>query len=268
MWPAFGLWLLFSVCAFGRVCRLHLTKHEMWLALASPILINGLATGQVSAVLAAVLLWSTGARNRILAGVGLAVIASIKPQLVLFAPLFLLLRRDWPAFFAAAIAFTALLILTVIAFGAAPWFEWVASMSNFHRVLIDQNVLAVAATPAGAAEHWGLWPLPFLVIGALAGCWLIIRCRDRPPLEASAAIAAASLLAAPYALTYDLAAVVPFLAWMIFRGSIASAIAVGGPLHPIPLVLTCIELVRPFRHRPAFGNQVSFVQDHASAEKS
>lgn len=263
MWPAFGLWVLVSVYALVKACRLYLSNKETWLALANPIVFYGLATGQVSAFLAAALLWAVGTSNRLLGGCGLAVIASIKPQLVLFAPLLLLLRRDWRALWASAIAFVGLVALSVIAFGIAPWFEWVASMTNFHRVLVDQNVFAVAATPAGAAERWGLSPLPFLVLGAVVGCWLIVKCRNRGPLEASAAIAAASLLAAPYALTYDLAAIVPFLVWMIFRGSIASAVAVGGPLHPIPLILTSIELVRPFQPRTIPEEQGTSGADHA-----
>lgn len=248
MWPAFALWVLFSSFALAKVCRAHLSPRETWLVLASPIVVNGLATGQVSVFLAAALLWAAGTNNRLLAGLGFALIASVKPQLVLLAPLLLLARKDWLALGAASIGYIAIVILSVVVFGIAPWFEWIASMENFHRVLLDQNVTAVAATPAGAAEHWGLPPLPFLAAGLVAGTWLMVRCRNDGPLEVCAAIAVGSLLAAPYALTYDLAPVVPFLVCIIFRGSIAGAVALGVAIHPIPLILASVELARSRRH--------------------
>lgn len=258
MWPAFVLWAVFSGYVLIKVCRLHLSANETALVVASPIVVNGLSTGQVSAFLAAVLLWAAGAKNRLLAGLGFALIASIKPQLVVLAPLLLLLRNDCRALGAAAFGYATLVLLSVVAFGVAPWFDWVASMENFHRVLINQNVMAVAATPAGAAQRWGLPPLPFLAIGIIAGTWLVVKCRNLGPLGMTAAIAAGSLLAAPYALTYDLAAVAPFLVWTIFRGSFAGAFALGGALHPIPLILTSYNLMRLRRtaqsdSTPTFG---------------
>ena len=243
MWPAFAIWVMLSAYCLAKACRMHLSVNETWLVLAGPILINGLATGQVSAVLAAILLWSCTTRNRLAAGLGLAVIASIKPQLVLLAPLFLLVRRDWLALGSAALAFLALVLASILAFGFALWFEWLASLNNFHRVLLEQSVLGVGATPAAAAEHWGLPPLPFLMGGLAFGSWLVVRCRNLGPLETSAAIAAGSLMAAPYALTYDLAAATPFLVAAIYRGSIPAAVALGGALHPLPLALTFFLLV-------------------------
>lgn len=243
MWPAFVIWVMISAYCLAKACRVHLSVSETWLVVAGPILIYGLGTGQVSVVLAAILLWSCTTKNRLAAGVGLAVIASIKPQLVLLAPLFLLVRHDWLAFGSAALAFLALVLVSILAFGFPLWFEWLSSLTNFHRVLHEQSVLGVAATPAAAAERWHLPPLPFLLGGLAFGSWLVVRCRNRGPLETSAAIATGSLLAAPYALTYDLAAVAPFLVAAIYRGSIAAAFALGGALHPIPLALTFFQLI-------------------------
>lgn len=243
MWPAFAIWLMISVYCLVKACRVHLSVNETWLVLAGPILINGLGTGQVSAVLAAILLWSCTTKNRLAAGVGLAVIASIKPQLVLLVPLFLLVRRDWVGLGSAALAFLALVSASILAFGFQIWFEWLSSLDNFHRVLLEQSVLGVGATPAAAAEHWHLPPLPFLLGGLAFGSWLVVKCRNLGPLETCAAIATGSLMAAPYALTYDLAAVTPFLVAAIYRGSIPAAVALGGALHPIPLALTFFQLI-------------------------
>jgi Glycosyltransferase family 87 len=243
MWPAFAIWVAISAYCLAKACRVHLSVNETWLVVGGPILIYGLGTGQVSVVLAAILLWSCTTKNRLAAGIGLAVIASIKPQLVLLAPLFLLVRHDWLAFGSAALAFLALVLASILAFGFPLWFEWLSSLTNFHRVLHEQSVLGVAATPAAAAERWHLPPLPFLLGGLALGSWLVVKCRNLEPLETSAAIATGSLMAAPYALTYDLAAVTPFLVAAIYRGSIPAAVALGGALHPIPLALTFFQLI-------------------------
>lgn len=243
MWPAFLMWVMISAYCLAKACRMHLSVSETWLVLAGPILIYGLATGQVSAFVAAILLWSCSTKNRLAAGVGLAVIASIKPQIVLLAPLFLLVRHDWLAFGSAALSFLALVLASVVAFGFPLWFEWLASLDNFHRVLLEQSVLGVAATPAAAAEHWNLPPLPFLLGGIAFGSLLVAKCRNLGPLETSAAIATGSLMAAPYALTYDLAALAPFLVAAIYRGSISAGVAFSGALHPLPLALTFFQLM-------------------------
>lgn len=242
MWPAFTIWVTVSAIALIMTCRRYLTSAEIALVLLSPPLINGFATGQVSAALAALILWAVTTNKRIAAGVALAIVASVKPQMVLLAPLMLLLNRDWRALTASALTFISLIGASVIFFGWHRWPEWIGSMTNFRLVLHEQDVLGVAATPAAAAEKYGLWPLPFLILGIIVGIWLIFRCRNSAPIAKCASIAGASLLAAPYALTYDLAPIIPMLVVATFRGSIASAIALSGALHPVPLILTAFSL--------------------------
>jgi hypothetical protein len=159
------------------------------------------------------------------------------------APLFLLVAGEWKTFTVAALSFAAIVASSLAIFGVETWGAWMASLGNFHSVLLNRNVLNIAATPAGVAESWGLPPVPFLVLGAAIGLWMVIRCRDLAPLQQSGAIAAGSLLAAPYALMYDLTAVVPFLVWSVFRGSIPAAVALGGALNPLPLAITAYQLL-------------------------
>jgi hypothetical protein len=166
------------------------------------------------------------------------VIASIKPQFVVMAPLMLLVSRDIRALLASAASFLLIVAASVIIFGQSAWIDWYHSLSNFHAVLDKDNVLGVAITPAAAAEHVMLPPLPFLIAGMAIGAWLVVRCRRLGPLETSAAIATASLLAAPYALTYDLVAVAPFLVVAAFADRKIPVIALAGVLNPLPLLLT------------------------------
>jgi len=242
MWPAFLLWVAFSATSLWIVCRSYLPRSAALLVLLSPPLVNGLSTGQVSAALAAALLWACATHNRIAAGIAFAVIASIKPQFVIMAPLLFIITNDWKALLTSAATFCLIVAASLIAFGMDTWFVWAASLDNFRDVLHSQQVLGVSATPASAAENYGLPPLPFLIAGATFGAWLTYRCRNREPLAKSAALACGSLLAAPYALTYDLAAVMPFLVWSVLQGRVTSALALSGALHPIPLVLAAFGL--------------------------
>ena len=247
LWPAFGIWVITSNVALVLACRRHLTPVETALVVFSPPVVNGLATGQVSAVIAALLLWAVTTDKRIMAGVAFAVIASIKPQIVLLAPLMLLVNRDWQACISSAVTFVSLVVASIVFFGWQRWPEWIGSMDNFRSVLHTQDVLGVAATPASAAENYGLSPLPFLIGGFVVGVWLIFRCRNSDPLAKCAAIAVASLLSAPYALTYDLAPIIPMLVFATFRNGIGAAVALSGALHPVPLILAAFRLHREIK---------------------
>jgi len=242
MWAAYSIWLVVSISAFIRACRAHLTNKEIALALASCPMVYCLLNGQVSAFLAALLMWACGTRNRIAAGVALAVIASIKPQFVLLAPLFLLATRDWRAIGSSTLSLATIVAISFAAFGAETWEKWLQSLDHFHEIVIKNGVLNVMLTPAAAAQLWGLPSLPFMAAGAAIGAWLVVRCRDHSPLHQATAIAAGSLLASPYAILYDLVAVVPFLVWSIFRGSILSAYAISGQLNPMPLLAAAYRL--------------------------
>ena len=239
---AFLIWTVLSATALAVACRKYLPWQAAALVIFSPPLINGLATGQVSAMIAAAMLWACGTDKRLLAGVAFGAIATVKPQLVALAPLFFILTRDWRAFIGAGASFVAVLLLTLLAFGPAVWADWFDGLGYFHAVLIEKKIIGSAPTLAGQAEWWGLPPLPFLLLGMGIGSWLVFACRRMGPLGVCAAIAAGSLLSSPYALTYDLAPIIPFLAAATFAGRIPAALALTGAMHPLPLLLAAFEL--------------------------
>lgn len=241
-WPAYFLFIICSAAAFIIACRPYLNKPQIALALISPPLSRGFYTGQVCALLTAMLIWACGARNRIAAGVAFGIIASIKPQFVIMAPLMLALNRDWKAFAAAAVSFAGTVLLSLALFGAARWSEWFASLSHFRSVLIDNEVINIAITPASIAERNGLPPLPFMLGGGAVGAVIVYLCRDAEPLEKASAIALGSLLAAPYALEYDLTALVPLLVLSIWRGNFFAVPALSVMIAPLALIVSAIEL--------------------------
>lgn len=246
--PAYICWLAISALTFTWATRKYLTMGQNLLALISRPVVFCLMTGQVSVFLAAIMLWAFGTSRKCWAGVALGAIASIKPQLVLLAPLLLLLRRDFQMMAAAGATFGAIVVAALLAFGLQPWIDWLASLDNFRTVLNANQILRNGASPAGQASFAGYPPLPFMLLGMAVGSWLVYRCRNLGPLETTAAVTTASILAAPYAMVYDLAAVVPFLVVTVFRNRVSSAVALAGLLPPLPVIIAAFELLRNAKH--------------------
>jgi hypothetical protein len=243
-WLAYTLWIVISVAALIASCRRHMGKGAVLLALIAPPVIYCLLTGQVSVALGALVLWSCSTKNRTAAGIALAMAASIKPQLVMMAPLLLAARKDRSAILSGALTLSALMLLSVALFGVDTWANWLWALDHFRLIVVKNGVLNVTITPASVAELWHLPPTPFLILGAVLGAWVAFHCRDGDPLTQSAAIVAGSLLAAPYAVIYDLAALVPFLAWAVARGRIVAVVGYLGGLNVLALLATAFELVQ------------------------
>lgn len=243
-WPVYFIFIACSAIIFILACRSFLPKAGIALALISPPFLHGLATGQVSAAIAALLLWACGTGNRAFAGIAFGFIASVKPQLVIMAPLMFVLNRDCRAFFAAGTTFGLLVLISIVVFGPERWPEWFGSMKHFHNAVTNTDVIRGAVTPAAVAERYGLPPLPFLVIGILAGTGLVYLCRNTGTLEKASAIVVGSLLAAPYALGYDLVTIVPYLALAILGGRILPVLVFVAGTNPLPILVSAYELAR------------------------
>lgn len=242
-WPAYLLFVAISTAAFALACRPYLPKAAIALAVISPPFARGMFTGQVSVALAALMIWACGTTNRVGAGIAFGLAASVKPQLVIMAPLMLALNRDWRAFGAAAATFIVTIIMSLSIFGVARWPEWIASMDHFHHAVADTNVINIGVSPATFAERLGYPPLPFMIFGCLGGAAIVYLCRNRSPLEQASAITLSSLLAAPYSLAYDLVGVMPLLALAVFQGRILAAVGMASSLHPLPLAISTFELL-------------------------
>jgi hypothetical protein len=189
-------------------------------------------------------LWACRTTNRTGAGIAFGLIASVKPQLVVMAPLMMALNRDWRAFRAAAATFATTIAASILLFGPHRWPEWIASMEHFRHMVLDTGVVTVATSPAAVAQYFGFAPLPFLMIGIVVGGVIVYLNRDADPLTKTAAITLGSIMAVPYALVYDLTAVVPLLVVAVFEGRFLPAIGMATGFHPAPLLVSAWELVR------------------------
>jgi hypothetical protein len=243
-WIAYFLFVGSSIIVFALACRPYLRLPAIALTLISPPVARGLFTGQVCAALAALVIWACGTANRVAAGVAFGIVASIKPQMVVMAPLMFALNRDWRAFAASAATFLGLVVLSLIMLGPARWPEWLASMNHFYHTVADTGVITIGTTPAAVAERLGWSPVPFLLLGAFLGATIVYLCREFGPLEKAAAISLGSIMSAPYALAYDLTVVMPLLALAIFQGRLLPAIGIATPYNPLPLIISTYELIR------------------------
>jgi hypothetical protein len=143
----------------------------------------------------------------------------------------------------------------VALFGLDTWVAWLGALDHFRLIVVKNGVLNVTITPASVASLWHLPPVPFLLLGAALGAWVVFYCRTFDPLAQCAAIVTGSLLAAPYAVFYDLGAIAPFLAWAVTRGRIVAVLGYLGGLNILPLLATAFELVQTKRFPTAIRRQ-------------
>jgi hypothetical protein len=211
-WPGFALWTALSTIAFVETARRSFGMAAAFLALASPLVLKALLLGQTTLLLSAAILVAF-ASSPIAGGLILGICASIKPQLLLLAPLALFVRRDWPMLIASLCGGLSALCASLVVFGPPLWTEWFSSLGQWHDVLVRTHVFSNAVAPAAAAEWHGLPPRPFHVAGIIVGCWLVIRrARSLEGGELATLVVGTSAIAAPYSLPHDLVVLAPLAA--------------------------------------------------------
>lgn len=213
-WPALAVWTALSFTPFvaaGARLAVGRTGLALLLLILSPAVVLGALAGQTAmlvAGLATLAVIELDGRPR-LAGVLLALVAVLKPQAVLLAPVALVASGAFEALASAALAAGALLAASIVGFGFARWPEWLASLRSFQMVVESTpNLMRGVITPYGVAHDLGL-PDPAAAVCrgafALVGLLLVWRvfARTSDPATRLAALGAGSLMAAPYAMSYD-----------------------------------------------------------------
>jgi len=144
-----------------------------------------------------------------------------KPQFGILVPLALAAGGQWRAFAAAGASAAALLLASLALFGATTWQAFVAAASASPAMYESGRILfAGMATTFGAARLLGAGPVLSYGLQAAASlgaaCVVVVvwYCRLSLPTRA-ATLAAATLVAAPLALLYDLMFAAIAAAWLI-----------------------------------------------------
>jgi hypothetical protein len=233
--PAFIAWVC-ATAALYAVAIWKITKRPQaaLIALAMPAALGCAIAGQngffTAAIVGAALL--TLESKPWIAGVFLGLL-TYKPQFGLLFPLVLLLDGNWRALASATLATAALLVLSWLTFGSAP-FE-----AFFHYLPITADAVLGRGT-AGYAKLQSIYGMmcwlgangttAWLAHGAasLAAAFGVIWLwkRDVPYALKAAALASATLIATPYLYMYDFPLLaVPFA--FLFRARAFDRVEIG-----------------------------------------
>jgi hypothetical protein len=221
-WTAFAAWTAISIVAFWSASR-QLIKHA-YLAFLSPHVVLCVLLGQTALVSGSATIWGvTLLRSRpVLAGVCLGLGAALKPQCFFLVPLALLSGRHWKAIAATAGAWLLLALPTL-----PMWLDWWRVAQQLPGILdrYYPSIGAYGATPLYLAKALGVSPVPFQAVCLVLGLvlvWQSFRSADNAVRVIG--LVTGTLLASPYAIRYELAALAPAYVAILRRGTLKAAI--------------------------------------------
>jgi hypothetical protein len=225
---AFGYWFwaIISGLIFAISVALVAGKRTAALAFLSPAVLKGLVQGQTSLLLGGLLF--LGLRPSSLIGGSLwGVAAAIKPQLLLFAPVALVARREWKVLAGMALGATAVVLISLIILDPSLWLRWPQALMNFGN-MIDHGAMTKVISPAGQAAEAGLPTIPFVIAGLGLGAAAVALAAPRiEGAQLVALITASSIVASPYAHPYDTTAIIPACIALLLNGRWIYAIPAG-----------------------------------------
>lgn len=226
-------WSLLTAIFLGAMLRLIVPGAVVVALMAAPAIFicafvgqNGMLTAGLMAGCLALL-----ERRPRLAGVLLGLL-TVKPQLGLLFPPFLLLGRRWAVILAATATALALALASALWLGLAPWAAFLGSVGGSRDFL------------AGGAGAWSKLQSPFAlavqvsgslgvatvvqaaVVAGLLGALAWLHRRGAPAAIRAAALVAASALATPYLHAYD-APMLSVAAAFLLRDGLARGIGRG-----------------------------------------
>lgn len=220
-------WLGATGIAYLAVLRLFLRDTAIGLsaAIAFPAVLLNLGHGQNGFLTTALLgaaAWWLGPRP-VLAGFMIGGLA-IKPQLAVLLPFGLAFIGAWRTVAAAALATLAVAALSWLVLGEAAWRGFL-EVSPLARLALENDWVGAAkmtsvfaaARLLGADLAIAYGAQVAAVALALAGLWRLAR-RRPDPLHYGVALVAATPLASPFLLDYDLMLLAIPLAWLLREG--------------------------------------------------
>jgi alpha-1,2-mannosyltransferase len=207
----------------------------LWAGLAFPAVLITMEHGQNAFLTTGLVTWALLLlpRRPVVAGILIGLL-TFKPQLGLLVPLALIAGRHWRALIAAAATSLTLAAATMAAFGPHIWTEYL-TVAPLARELLDfalvpaykmQSVYTASRLiGASATAAYGVQAL------ATLGSALVILWVWRQPADQelkNAALIAATPLATPFILDYDLMLLAPVIAWLAAKGLRSGALSWEG----------------------------------------
>jgi hypothetical protein len=205
--------------ALGLALASSRRETDRVLLLLSPPVVFAAMIGQPTLLVAALAVagLSQLKSNAARAGVLLALAAMLKPTLLIMAPFGLVAGKHWRAILSGAATAFAVAVASALLFGWAPWLGWIEALPRFRELfdsaapLYRNGITPYAlALRLGVGSEWITWAILPLVI--LATVTTFARTGDWR--MRMVVIVGGSLLASPYAMNYELAALAPVVLTM------------------------------------------------------
>ncbi|HEU0309891.1 MAG TPA: glycosyltransferase family 87 protein [Sphingomicrobium sp.] len=239
--PGYFVWTAISAILFGFAVAKTCGTKVAALSFLSPAANRGIMWGQ-SAMLLGGALFASLRLPPFAMGAVFGLVAAVKPQLVMLAPLAFLIRSDWRSLAGMATGGIVAVLASLIAFGPTLWLDWIRALPQFQDVLLRDKVLSMAISPAGRAEHLGLPVLPVLLASAAVGLTAVVALAKQVEGEMLIGlIVAASIAASPYAHIHDMLALIPACLVLLHRGNwpmaISAAFIIAGTAAWAPVAL-------------------------------
>ena len=248
-WPGFIVLAVISALAFALSVANCSSRAIASFSLLSYPALQGLAWGQLSMLMAAILIFALNLKP-FRRGFLIGLLTAVKPQLFLAAPLVFAVRREWNALLGCVAGVFVVVSAVTLIYGFSPWMEWLKFTSTIRAYLHENGVIWHVITPFGFAEARGLSPLPFMLVGLFVAGWAVTRAREtEDPLVLAAIIGGASILSAPYALSHDLIILMPAaMASLLHRkADVRQVSAYALSLVALPVVSLPVFLVATLR---------------------
>lgn len=187
--------------------------RDAFLVLASPAGFFGIVSGQVAmlATAAQIYMFRVLDTHPVRAGVLLGLM-SIKPQLGLIYPFFLIATGRWRTFFTAAITVLALVLLSLVCWGPDMWDAYrTIGVPSQNEILVHPPQVIAAFIPSiymdlhfvGASYAVGV-AVQACVALAVVGALFTSRFRQASKEAQMAVVATGGVLMTPYLMAYDL----------------------------------------------------------------
>jgi hypothetical protein len=207
----------------GEVEPARRTQALLLLALTPACLINTIG-GQNGFLSAALFLGGVLNIDRrpILSGVLIGLL-TFKPHLGVVLPFALVALGAWRVIVSAAATALVLFAVGTVMFGLDAWRDYFATVGPYQTELLRQFegfYTTMMVSVLASARQMGLsYPVAFglqviVSVGAIAlACWAVRRIAD--PCARAFLLAAATLLATPYAFNYDMTVIGAALVWIM-----------------------------------------------------
>lgn len=258
---ALAVWVAIGVGSLLAVGRLTLSGWRWTLVvLLFPASALALFTGQFSPVIALLLTAVLVLLERAptLAGISLGLFV-LKPQFALAPLLALLMSRQWRAALAAAATSIAVVTLSLVVFGLAPWTQFFSTGLRHSQVLDVETPLSRFVTLFAALHSYGFSQETALIAHVLISVPIGLAAlqlwhRAERQSYRALGLSCAALIITPYALDYDL--VLLLAPWCYAIKEACEDSTAAPSLSPSWLALT---LIAPFAYMTQLYSHVAVV---------